>query len=435
MKLILNSTTYTKLSNVHFAPECDITCASLPINEFSADIKSDTAPSFTPPGFVELRDEQNTLFAKYQIESILNIAPGLYRLRAVSPLRFLEKIKVPAVMYSAATVSTELSRLLDLGMFGTGAYSIDSAVGSRTFSGFCPEQSVRDRVLHICLATGIFIRSFGSDKLQVIDWDETVSIIQLEDTYWRPEPSFRDHLDAVKAKAYTFTEGTPQQGDTSVEASGHTYIVTAQESILSKMPNSSGITDNAVDVSQCMLINSNNVDDVLSRLSKYYFYSLQVSAAILNNGAYWPGDKLTVPTAVDKLTTGYAQRMDFSFGVQAKAALTLVGCTSAAAVKLTVKYVWDGINLGKKVYYFPVNYAYSVANPFLDKTMNKHRYIFRPTTASVTGTLTEATTVTVQYSVALDAYKNEQGKRILHVLSVDSLTESTVGEAAVLAIG
>ena len=435
MKLIIGTTTYTKISNVRFSPECDITCASLPINEFTADIQCATDPVLSQDGYAELRDEQNALFARYYVRSLLKVAEGLYRIRAASPLFRLESKKVPAVMYSGATVGTELSRLLELGMGANSFWMEGTEIVGRTFSGFCPEQTIRDRVLHICLATGVFIKSYHNERILVTDWDDTVSIIPPEDTYRRPEPAYRDFIPAVKAKAYTFTEGTPQSGDTAVEADGHTYIVSAQESSLSLLPGVTGTTDNAVDVSQCMLINSSNVDDVLSRLSKYYFYYLQVQAAIINNGTHWPGDKLTVGIGPNRLITGYVQRADFAFGVQAKSTLMLVGCTSAAAVKLTVKYVWDGVNLGKKVYYFPANYTYSIANPFLDKKMNGHRYIFRPTTASVTGTLTDSTTVTVQYSVALDAYKNEQGKRILHVMDVDSLTETTVGTAAVVAIG
>lgn len=435
MKLIIGITTYTKLRNVRFSPECDITCASLPINEFTADIQSATEPAMSSDGYAELRDEQNTLFARYYVRSLLKVAEGLYRLKAVSPLKLLEKKKVPAVMYSATIAGDELSRLFTLCGLQSGEFGISTDVANLTVAGYCPEQTVRERVLHICMAIGARVRSFGFDRVLISAWDDTVSIIPPEDTYRRPEPAYRDFIPAVKAKAYTFTEGTPQQGDTSVEADGHTYIVTAQESSLSLVPGVTGTTDNAVDVSSCMLINSSNVDDVLSRLSKYYFYYLQVQAAILNNGTHWPGDKLTVGIGPNRLITGYVQRADFAFGVQAKSTLTLVGCTSAAAIKLTVKYVWDGINLGKRVYYFPANYSYSIANPFLDKKMNGHRYFFRPTTASATGTLTEPTTVTVQYSVALDAYKNEQGKRILHVLSVDSLTESTVGTAAVVAIG
>lgn len=435
MKLIIGSTTYTKISNVRFSPEVDITCASLPINEFTADIQCATDPVLSQDGYAELRDDRNALFARYYVRSLLKVAEGLYRIRAASPLFRLESKKVPAVMYNEATVGMELSRLLELGMGANSFWVIGTEIPGRKFSGYCPEQTIRDRVLHICLATGVFIRSFGADRGQVRDWDDTVSIIPPEETYFRPEPAYRDFIQAVKAKAYTFTEGSPQQGDTAVEAGGVSYIVTAQESSLSLLPGVTGTTDNAVDVSSCMLINADNVDDVLSRLSKYYFYPMQVQTAIINNGTHWPGDKLTVGIGPNRLITGYMQRADFAFGVQAKNTLMLVGCTSAAAIKLTVKYVWDGVNLGKKVYYFPANYTYSIANPYLDKKMNGHRYIFRPTTANVTGTLTDSMTVTVQYSVALDAYKNEQGKRILHVLSVDSLTESTVGTAAVLTIG
>ena len=90
MKLIIGETTYTAISNVQFSPACDITCASLPINEFTVDVHSDTLAE-SSDGYAELRDDRNALFARYKVESGLLLAPGLYRLRAVSPLKLLEK--------------------------------------------------------------------------------------------------------------------------------------------------------------------------------------------------------------------------------------------------------------------------------------------------------------------------------------------------------
>jgi hypothetical protein len=118
--------------------------------------------------------------------------------------------------------------------------------------------------------------------------------------------------------------------------------------------------------------------------------------------------------------------MDYRFGLQAMSQVELVGCQDADTAKLTVKYVWDGINLGKKVYYLPIGYTYRIENPYLDKKMNQHRYIFRPLTAELSGVLSKKTTVTVEYAVALDLYQ-----RTLSIYSVDALREETFEEDGV----
>ena len=91
-----------------------------------------------------------------------------------------------------------------------------------------------------------------------------------------------------------------------------------------------------------------------------------------------------------------------------------------ACARLTILCKYDGNNIGEFDYCFPVAYVYSVQVPFIDLTMNGHRYVFRPLTATVTGTMpSEDRTIAVNYAVALDSHE-----RTLYVISVDEVTDS-----------
>ena len=416
MKTIIGEQEYTRLRNLRFSVETDITAASMPINSFSVDIATDESIQVT--GRAELRDDLGQLWAMYSIKTVVEQRDGWTHLEAVSPLHNLDRRKTPAVMYSGATTGTELGRLLTAGLDGVPFEFADQELEERTFSGYCPEQTYRERLLQICMATGLHVRDYNTDKIILEDWPAEETLVPTEDTYRQPHPQVDKREDStlgVKCTAYSFRAGTPQPGDKSVEAAGVTYIVTGQEVTLTKVP---VVPEDASmeDVSSCMLIDTGNADAVLERLAQYYFYPTKVGFSCLNNHSYWAGDKLTVPTGDDELATGFAQRMDYRFGLQAMSQVELVGCQDADTAKLTVKYVWDGINLGKKVYHLPIGYTYTIQNPCLDKKMNQHRYIFRPLTSEVSGTLTQKTTVTVEYAVALDLHK-----KVLKVLIVDEV--------------
>ena len=65
---------------------------------------------------------------------------------------------------------------------------------------------------------------------------------------------------------------------------------------------------------------------------------------------------------------------------------------------------WGTVQVAKRVYYFPKGYTYSITTEYIDQRISGHRYIFRPTTATVTGTLSADATQNVSIEVALDYY-------------------------------
>ena len=420
--IVFEELTCEKLKSVSFAPQTDLVGTSLPVNEFTVDvILDDPADSehIDVGSAVELYDALDNLWASYLISYAEWVQAGVFRVVGRSRLNTLDGVKMPAVMYSGDSAADVIEACM--GRY-SGYVDIDSSFANATITGFCPEQTARERLTWVLFAINAYAKSFFSENIEILPIDNTETTIPVEKTFYKPTVNHLDYVTAVRAKTYSFTEGTPQTTDTYVtDDDGVTYIVTEGEASLSNPNVPYGVPDNTVEIEGVYLLNSSNVSAVLTNLSTRYFKRVEVEADVIDNAEYIPGDKVQLLTEPGKMHSGYIESADFSFGLQARAKLKLTACDNTPCAALTVLCKYNGIQIGEHTYYFPISYEYSVTMPFIDLTMNKHKYVFRPTTATVTGTMTsEGATVTVNYAVALDLYKN-----VLSIISVDGITTTT----------
>ena len=211
MKIIINSTAYTGLKNLSFSPETDVFGNALPINEFRADII--TTDDIAMSQWAELRDDLNTLWAKYWIVYAERIDRQTVRIQAQSALRLLERKQMPAVMYEAGTadivdVLDDIFDGLDVG------YALTPATPRYAVIGFCPEQNARDRLLWVLLTQQRFVRSFFNDTVEIcLINSQTAPLIPMEKTFWKPSITYRDYVTAINVKSYQFVAGTPTPVD------------------------------------------------------------------------------------------------------------------------------------------------------------------------------------------------------------------------------
>jgi len=414
--------TYTEITGLSYAPSADLAGASIPINEFQVDIHTDDTIAIG--GYAELYDDLDNLWAQYWIVYAEHIDQQTLRLRAQSEIGILDRISLPATYYSGESITSVLDDVIvwsTLGSVVPMGYSLDSSFSSETITGFCPNQTARERLLWITFTIGAYVKTFFNQTIEILPIDNTETTIPIGDTYWKPTIIYNEWVTAIRGHAYSFTLGTPQTTDTYVQDDiGNTYIVTETTFTIQNQNVPAAAPENIVDISGLYLLNEDNVSDVMTRLTAWYFNRTELDFDAINNGAYIPGDKVVVYTDDENMVTGYVTRATFAFGLQAKATMHLTGVEDVEAGNLTILYKWDGKQIGKKMYAFPVGYAYSITNPYIDKSMNKHRYIFRPLNENATGTIVAGrNTNTQNCDVALDLYE-----KVLHVISVDSITES-----------
>ena len=278
----------------------------------------------------------------------------------------------------------------------------------------------------MCLCIGAYVTQFFDDRLRAVPIDDAAAAIQPSDVFWKPEVTQRDAVTSVQATAFAFARGTPTATDEYVTDGTDYWIVSRTEASLSNPNATAADPENPVTLGDVMLVSSGYISTVLSHLSTYYFDRTAVEATVVNNGTYKPGDRVQLPVDDVTLVTGYIARADFTFGLQAASRLRLTAVEQVGTAILTVYRMYNGKQIGLDKYLFPVGYSYSITNRYIDAAEQGHRYIYRPTTAAVTGTMVEGSnTATVQYAVALDLYEG-----VLHVISVDDVTEITEGSGA-----
>lgn len=420
MKVKINNIIYTQIRNLSFSPETDITGSSLPVNQFFVEIKTTDVIGVGINAY--LYDDQGDLWAKYWITESVVVDEGWYKVTAESIILLLDRFTLPAVVYSGESVTNVLNTIFSTiaSVYpGETVYTLDPALSSATVTGYCPEQTARERLLWVIFSIGGYLKTYFNEYAEIVKLDTTLTAIPENVTFWKPEISYGDYVTAVKVRAYTYTQGTPQATDTWVTDGVNYYIQTYQDFTLTNPDIPITVTDNVVFIDKVTLVNQNNAATILGVLSQYYFKRIEVKAEVLDDGAYLPGDKCQISNG-DRLLTGFIIKADFKFGNAKKASLQLVQSDVLASAKLILQYVWGNILLKKLSYLLPVGYAYSVSNPYIDKVVNSHRYIFRPQAASASGTMVSGgVTDTEQYDVALDWYDLE-----LYVVSVDELSES-----------
>lgn len=430
--IVFDVLTCRQLKDPVFSPQTDLIGTSLPINEFYADIVLDDpedAPKIYVGEAAELLDDLGNRWASYLITYAETVQTGVVHVIAKSRLSTLDGVKMPAVMYSGDSATDVIVDCIEAGgQYGSSILDIESSLSSATITGFCPEQTARERLTWVLFAINAYVRSFFSDKIEIATIDDTETLIPADKTFWKPTVVYMDYVTAVKAKTYSFAQGTPATTDTYVEdANGVTYIVTEGAVSLTNPDAPDSVPENVVEIDGVYLLNSSNVSAILANLSTRYFKRVEVEGDIIDNAEFIPGDKVTLLTEPGVMYSGFIENAAFSFGVQARAKIKMTACENVQCARLIINCVYDGSNIGKYVYYFPVSYEYSVSMPFIDMMLNAHRYIFRPTTATVTGTMTaQGATVAVNYAVALDLYEG-----ILHIISVDEVTVDSSGDYAI----
>jgi len=420
MKVKINNIIYTQIRNLSFSPETDITGSSIPVNQFFVEIKTTDVIGVGINAY--LYDDQGDLWAKYWITESVVVDEGWYKVTAQSIILLLDRFTLPAVVYSGESVTNVLNTIfatISAVYPSETVYTLDPALSSATVTGYCPEQTARDRLLWVVFSIGGYLKTYFNEYAEIVKLDTTLTAIPENVTFWKPEISYGDYVTAVKVRAYTYTQGTPQATDTWVTDGTNYYIQTYQDFTLTNPDIPITVTDNVVFIDKVTLVNQSNAATILGVLSQYYFKRIEVKAEVLDDGEYLPGDKCQISNG-DRLLAGFIVKADFKFGTAKKASLQLVQSDVLASAKLILQYMWGNILLKKLSYLFPVGYAYSVSNPYIDKVVNSHRYIFRPQAENASGTMVSGgVTDTEQYDVALDWYDLE-----LYVVSVDELSES-----------
>lgn len=434
MYVKINAVDYTHIGNLTFSPQTDVIGDALPINEFECDIYTDDAITYGDG--ISLYDDANNLWAYYNIVYAEPLNGVCVHVRAQSDIMMLDQVTLDEIMYNGTLVSDALDDVFSVPIKSTGlyvllSYDLDESFAQTTLTGYCPEQTARERLQWICYSIGAYVQTYAADETKIKPLPESATLVPMEKTFLRPTVSHSDYVTAVKATAYAFSQSPQTEQEFLADNTSYKFpppwVAEEQEFSLANPAAPGTAPENIVEVDGVYLLNAMNVSGVLSRLGRVHFQRTKVDVDVINNGEYWPGQKLTICVNESTMATGYVESAAFRFGKQARSTLRLVAADTVDTANLTIIYTYNGIQLARATYLFPVGYEYTIQNPYIDMFISGLRYIFRPTTATTTGTMPAAgAEATVTCAIAL-AWRDD----ILRIVSVDNVTVNNQNVAVI----
>lgn len=418
---VIDSEIYTQVKNLSFAPDVDVTGNSLPIPGFEADII--TTDDLHEADEAALYDDLDQIWAQYELTYAERVDANTVHVKAQSVLWHLEHVEMGEVMYEGVAASVVVATLFQ---GASNRYSLDEDLENVSITGFCPAQTARERLAWLCLVLDAYVDDTFTATCEIKPVDENGGLVPLQRTFWRPTVNYDEWVTAVRVTAYTFHRGTEAElKNSDTYAFPLPWIAQEQTLTLTNPDVPEGTPTNIKEIEGVYLVNTSNIGSILARMAKYWFKRVTVDLDCINNREYKPGQAVTVYTDEETLVRGYIQSAAFRFGVQARSTLKLIGAEYRDGAKLTVNYLYLGGRIGRDVYFLPVGYGYSIENPYLDRTYNKRRYVYRPQAEAATGTIVDGDNVDDQsYDLALDYYR-----QTLAVYYVDGIeAESSGGE-------
>lgn len=421
MKLTIGETTYTTLTNLKFDPTADVTGNEVPINEFSVDVKTEN--DIDAMQYAWLYDDTDKLWAKYWVVYADRMDSKTVTVKAQSSLKLLERRMLEAVMLNDEPAETVITDIFE--ELGSSSYVLSAAFDGATLSGFVPYQSCKTRLQWVCFVLGAYIKSFFSEKIEILPISTTPKLIPSWSTKLKPSLTYTEYRTRISVTAYSYVEQDPGTTDTWVEADGRIYVQTQLNHGLRNPDVPAEALTHESHFTGITLVNSGNVDEILTRLGPLYFKRVTAELDAINNGDYLPGDLVYFYTDEREMGLGYIERADFSFGTQAVARMKITPVDTVDTGTLTIICKYGDTELGRIEYVFPLNYPYEIDLPALDQMWGRTRYVFIPKTARITGTVEEdGMEVEADYVIALGEY--------MGTVLVSSVDAYTVDEGTVI---
>ena len=392
---------YRRVRALTFAPEVDLTLSSVPVNEFQADIITEDGIAVGSEAL--LYDDMDGLWADYIVMRSERLDRYTVRVTARSPLALLDRWTLPAEMFQSVKVRDFVNGLFNVVPASGCMYSVDIEMDTYfegvSVTGFCPEQSARERLQWLCLTVGALVKQCFTAALKLIpapDVDAAAyyargTLIPIQDTFWKPSVTTRSLTRAVTVTGYEgFTDVDP--GETGIRwESG----VDEQGVRWWFMPVDWTFTNDeageqpgrVIAIDGVTLIGGDATRQVLGWLSAACFRIGEIRMDVVNNGRYYPGQKVRVYVDEETIYTGYIQSCDFSFGTQARARLVISSdLTRVPSGTLTISYRYGDIPIGRTALVLPEGEPYDVANPVISWREGERYVEYTPAVPRSSGT-------------------------------------------------
>lgn len=355
---------YDEITIISFETQGSVLDDVLPINFFVVDIKIDDTSHLQIGNRIKLLKD-NTLLASYFITDVYRANSLFVRVEAKSVVAYLDRDILPAEMYSNESFANIVDSIF---------YNTEQVVGTihqtdnsltETITGFCPQQSARQRLQWVCFIAGARVKTEFFDSVQILPIDYIAKFIPASLTFWRPNVTYKDYVTAVRVKYYSYVVGTPTATDDWVYDGTNYYIQTEGETTIVNTDAPSGIAENIIEYSNITIVNPNNVNTIATRIGSIIFNRVDVDASIVNANSFQVMDRVQISDGT-KIIDGFVEQSSYSFGHNSKTKLLIQQYEEIVYNIFSLFYVYGATLLKSYSESLPEGYQYYKDIDYLD---------------------------------------------------------------------
>ena len=270
----------------------------------------------------------------YVVKQINNLGNNLYEIHGYSLVYRLDTPKVPAKYYNDVSLSVALKDVEENanGSFGV-TYNVDDALSGKTITGYCPEQTARERLQQFCWAVGGYVSCACSALINILAIPSTVQgTVPKSKIYAFPAVANEDEVARVNLTVHTYTAGTSGD-DIVIDADGNKYVHTTSTLTMENTA-LTGVSNREISVDNATLVNSSNAQATLLRMASVYFNSGTWYGTTTPQG-YIPGQMVQAEDR-DGIRQGYISALTYSFGKGAATTMELKQSVSISGLPAPV---------------------------------------------------------------------------------------------------
>ncbi len=341
----------SELKRVNLLSELSQISEELTINTFGFTLVSreNTQFLFQKQQKLKLYDS-NGLLGSFYLDTANRLSSNSYDINTYDAIGILEQTNFTGGIYTNVTADGLLASIFaDSGV----EYTVDEITSAKVISGYMPIMTKREALCWVCIATGSVCDTTRSEKVDIYRLSDTVvRTIGLDKQYEGTSIENTQVVTSVKVTAYGYSQGTEYvqvfnevlNGSTTIEfteplhslaitggtittsstnyaiitGTGETVTLTGKKynvstRVVEKSNPNVGALDvkNVIELNECTLISSSNVEEIATRVLNYYLKTKKVNAKIIL-GDNDLGDKVTINTDYEGELTGTIEKLEIS---------------------------------------------------------------------------------------------------------------------------
>lgn len=400
--------TYTKITDIEFAPDADMTNMTLPINDFECTIQTEDEITVYYPVYyqgevdhygqrwIEFEDDAGNKYFQFVLTGARRLNKKFVRVRGESILSDCEKLVLEPIMYNNKNAKTALQDIVDYEEISGFAY-ISNDIGDMRISGFCPEQTARERIQWICFVLNLKIKQVQTPltqyghpyNLEITPFeafDSAPAPIESDETYYKPTTEEDEVYTKIVLYYYSYEKRAPQSGEKSVKVYNpntgeyDTYVLTESKSSYTP-PSRGGYTEkNVLKIKDMYLVDFTHAPSIMSFLAnKYCSDGVIAKGEIINNNKFKLLQRVLLRTAENSGVVGYISKENYTLGAQIKTDIELDFCRVISNLhNVTLIYTYKGLVLKKETFAYPYGFSYNLTPKYVDRYRPTSRTVYYP---------------------------------------------------------